>query len=116
MRSGFQHRAQERLVTLVETKEDLLTERTEPVALDVVAQYERQGPFSRAALAAHRKGSPVHGRERLDERVQRDRIFRVFFGEFHESDRERCQTRLNLFPFLGGPGLRRSFGSILAFL
>jgi len=71
----------------------------------MVASQLRQCPLSGTVFAAHRKGSPVDDRHRLDECLQRDRIVRVFLGQLQESQRMLRQTRLDLLAFLGSPDL-----------
>src|SRR5262249_5278655 len=96
---------QERLVAPVEAENDVLADRAELVTLDVVAPQERQGPVAWAAFAAGRKGRAIHHRKRLDQRIQRDRVLRVFLSQLQELQGELLETRQNLLAFLARPGL-----------
>src|SRR5262245_34417320 len=103
-------------MALVESENDMLARRTELVALHMVALQHCQGPVPWSVLAPSRKGTAIRDRDRLGQRLGRDRILRVLFGQFQESQGELLQTCQEALAFRLGPGLRQFIGQFLLLL
>src|SRR5262249_31785572 len=63
-----------------------LAERAEPLAAEVIALQQRERARARLVAAGDLDGPPraVHLPDRLQQRVEGDRILRVLFGQRHQ--------------------------------